>query len=358
MPGKLRRQNATKPPELCERAQYILKMLIERYIREGQPVGSRVLSRDLDKELSPATVRNVMADLEDMGLVQSPHTSAGRVPTVRGYRIFVDSLLTIHPLDSDDVTRLRKQLDPEQENGSLLAVASDLLSDLTHLVGMVTIPRQEQATLRQVEFLPLSHQQVLVILVINEKEVQNRIIHTARYYTPSELQQAANYINAVCCGNDLWAVRDRLLKDLRSTQENMNRIMMATVEMAEKGLVPDQAEDDVVVAGQTHLMEYGDLADMEKLRNLFDVFGKKQDILHLLDESLKANGLQIFIGSESGCEVLGDCSIVSAPYEVNGHWLGVLGIIGPKRMHYERVIPLVDVTARLLGTALNHRQSL
>ncbi|VFM98223.1 MAG: heat-inducible transcription repressor HrcA [Candidatus Kentron sp. G] len=356
MPARVHKPASTKAPEIGERSQHILRMLIKRYIREGQPVGSRVLSRDLDMDLSPATVRNVMADLEEMGLVWSPHTSAGRVPTVRGYRVFVDTLLTIHPLDSGDVARLREQLDLEQENESLLETTSALLSKLTNLVGMVTVPRQEQATLRQVEFLSLSHQQVLVILVINEKEVQNRIIRTKRRYTPSELQQAANYINAMCHGIDLWAVRDRLLRDLRRTQENMNRIMMATLEIAEKGLVAEQAEEDVVLAGQTHLMEYGDLADMEKLRNLFEAFGQKRDILHLLDESLKANGLQIFIGSESGYNVLDNCSVVSAPYEVNGHRLGVLGIIGPTRMPYERIIPLVDVAARLLSTALNQRQ--
>nr|VFJ45264.1 MAG: heat-inducible transcription repressor HrcA [Candidatus Kentron sp. DK] len=343
-------------PEIGERSQHILKMLIKRYIREGQPVGSRVLSRDLDRELSPATVRNAMADLEEMGLVWSPHTSAGRVPTVLGYRLFVDTLLTIDPPDSVDVARLRKRLDTEQENESLLETTSGLLSKLTHLVGMVTIPRQEQSTLRQVEFLSLSHNQVLVILVINEKEVQNRIIRTKRRYTPSELEQAANYINAMCYGNDLWAVRDRLLRDLRKTQESMNRIMMATLEMADKGLVAEQAEDDVVLAGQTHLMAYDELADMEKLRTLFEAFGRKRDILHLLDESLKANGLQIFIGSESGHDALDDCSVVSAPYEVNGQRLGVLGVIGPTRMPYERIIPLVDVTAKLLGITLNQRQ--
>nr|VFJ66392.1 MAG: heat-inducible transcription repressor HrcA [Candidatus Kentron sp. FW] len=356
MPGKVHHHSSITVPELSERAKYILKVLVERYIQQGQPVGSRVLSRDLGMGLSPATVRNVMADLEDMGLVQSPHTSAGRVPTVQGYRFFVDALLTVHPLDSSDMARLRKQLGPDQENGSLMETASALLSNLTHLVGMVTIPRQEQATLRQVEFLPLSNRRVLVILVINKREVQNRIIRTARNYTSSELRQAANYINAMCNGDDLWAIRARLLRDLRKTREHMNRIMMVTVEVAEKGLVAEQTEEDVVVAGQTHLMEYGDLADMEKLRNLFEAFGRKRDILHLLDESLKANGLQIFIGNESGYDVLDDCSVVSAPYRVDGHRIGVLGIVGPTRMPYERVIPLVDVTAKLLGAALNQQR--
>nr|VFK30283.1 MAG: heat-inducible transcription repressor HrcA [Candidatus Kentron sp. MB] len=358
MPVKAHRRMATIIPELNERARYILKALVERYIQEGQPVGSRILSRELEIGLSPATIRNVMADLEDMGLIHSPHTSAGRIPTVRGYRFFVDTLLTVQPLDSADVARLRKQLIPnsEQENESLVETTSALLSNLTHLVGMVTVPRQDKATLRQVEFLPLSHQRVLVILVINKREVQNRIIRTARQYTRSELEQAANYINAMCRGTDLWDVRAKLLRDLRKTREHMNRIMMITVEVAEKGLVAEQAEEDVVLAGQTHLMQYGDLADMEKLRNLFEAFNQKRGILHLLDESLKANGLQIFIGNESGYDVLDDCSVISAPYEMNGHRIGVLGIIGPTRMPYERIIPLVDVTARLLSVALNQRQ--
>nr|VFK41633.1 MAG: heat-inducible transcription repressor HrcA [Candidatus Kentron sp. SD]VFK47023.1 MAG: heat-inducible transcription repressor HrcA [Candidatus Kentron sp. SD]VFK80539.1 MAG: heat-inducible transcription repressor HrcA [Candidatus Kentron sp. SD] len=358
MPVETRKHTPATVPKLSERAKYILKVLVERYIQEGQPVGSRVLSRDPGMGLSPATVRNVMADLEDMGLVQAPHTSAGRIPTVRGYRLFIDTLLTVHPLNSAYVARLRRQLWPDSdlENESLMETTSALLSNLTHLVGMVTVPRQEKAALRQVEFLPLSDQRVLVILVINRREVQNRIIRTARPYTRSELQQAANYINAMCHGDDLRTVRAKLLRELRKTQEHMNRIMMVTVEVAEKGLVAEQAEDDMVVAGQTHLMEYGDLADMEKLRNLFEAFGQKRDILHLLDESLKANGLQIFIGNESGYDVLDDCSIVSAPYEVDGNRIGVLGIIGPTRMPYERIIPLVDVTAKLLGAALNQRQ--
>ena len=356
MPRKVTRNTASSPaPHLTDRAQHLLKVLVERYIREGQPVGSRVLSRDSGLDLSPASIRNVMADLEEMGLVLSPHTSAGRVPTVQGYRLFVDTLLTIRPLDSGDVRRLRRQLDPERKRESLMETASNLLSDITHLVGMVTLPRQEHMTLRQVEFLPLSDQQVLVILVVNEREVQNRIIQTARRYTASELQQAANYVNALCAGRDLMAIREELLRELRDTREHMNRMMLATIEMADKGLVAARESDDVVVAGQTHLMEYNELANMDRLRQLFEVFSEKRDILHLLDESLKAKGSQIFIGEESGYEVLDGCSVVTAPYEVDGQLLGVLGVVGPTRMAYERVIPLVDVTAKLLGAALNQQ---
>lgn len=340
---------------LNERSQHVLKALVERYIRAGHPVGSRVLSRDAGVDLSPATIRNVMADLEEMGLIRSPHTSAGRVPTVQGYRLFVDSLLTIRPLPSAEVQRLRMQLDPDQKREALMEAASSLLSDVTRLAGMVMLPRQEQLTLRQVEFLTLSEQQVLAILVINEREVQNRIIRTERPYSSSELEQAANYLNAAFAGRNLYAVREELLNEIRDTREHMDRMMSAAIEMAEKALVAERDEDDFVVAGQTNLMECGDLADMEKLRHLFEAFNQKRDILHLLDQSLNARGVQIFIGEESGYDVLDSCSVVTSPYEVDGQVIGVLGVVGPTRMAYERVIPLVDLTAKLLGAALNQQ---
>lgn len=344
-----------KSSALNERSQHLLKVLVERYIRDGQPVGSRVLSRDSGLELSPATIRNIMADLEEMGLLRSPHTSSGRVPTVLGYRLFVDTLLKTKPLNSQDVQRLRSGLIPDQDPDVLIETASELLSDLTHLAGIVMLPRQEHMTLRQVEFLPLSNQQVLVILVVNEREVQNRIIRTARQYSASELQQAANYLNATFAGKDLLSARTQLLREMQDARAYMDRMMAAAIEMAEKALVTERDQDEMVVAGQTNLMEYVDLRDVEKLRHLFEAFNRKRDILHLLDQSLKARGVQIFIGEESGYDVLGGCSIVISPYQVDGQRLGVLGIIGPTRMPYERVIPLVDVTARLLSAALNQQ---
>ncbi|HSS63861.1 MAG TPA: heat-inducible transcriptional repressor HrcA [Gammaproteobacteria bacterium] len=340
-------------PDLNERAQYLLKTLVERYIREGQPVGSRALARESGLDLSPATVRNVMADLEDLGLLRSPHTSAGRIPTARGYRLFVDTLLRVEPLHMTQVKDLENRFSQVQSPATLLETASSLLSSITHLAGIVMLPRQDHATLRQVEYLPLSERQVLAILVVNDREVQNRIIRTDRRYTASELERAANYINSLCAGKDLYLVRETLLEELKSAREQMNSMMLAAIEMADKGFDERPPSDDFLVAGQTNLMEYGELSDVEKLRQLFDAFNHKRDILHLLDQSLKASGIQIFIGEESGYEVLDDCSVVTSPYEAEGEVMGVLGVIGPTRMAYDRVIPIVDLTARLLGAALN-----
>lgn len=342
-----------KDPALDERAQFLFKTLVERYIREGQPVGSRTLSRDSALNLSPATVRNVMADLEESGLLRAPHTSAGRVPTDQGYRFFVDTLLRVEPLEGAQVAMLREQLHPDQNRGALMESASGLLSDITHLAGVVMMPRHEQLTLRQVEFLSLSEDQVLVILVVNEREVQNRIIRTGRRYSMSELHQAATYLNELCAGKDLLTVREEILAELRAARESMNVMMQTAVEMAEKALVTELEDDDMVVAGQTNLMDAGELGDMEKLRRLFEAFSEKRDLLHLLDQSLNTGGVQIFIGQESGYNALDECSVVTAPYGDEEQVLGVLGVVGPTRMAYERVIPIVDITARLLSAALN-----
>ena len=350
------RDTSEMSASLSGRAQSLLRTLIMRYIEDGQPVGSRVLSRDSGLDLSPATIRNVISDLEELGLVTSPHTSAGRVPTVLGYRLFVDTLLKVKPPMSREVQRLRDQLDDTQDREQLVMNASAMLSEITRLAGVVTIPKATSPTLRQVEFLSLSNNQVLVILVVNEHEVQNRIITTSRTYSASELEQAGNYLTAHFRGADLQDVRTRLVDEMRDAREAMNQMMLDAIVMAEKAFEPTQLRESVMVAGQTHLMEYGDLADMDKLRNLFDAFNSKRDILHLLDQSLSARGVQIFIGEESGYSIFDDCSVVAAPYEVDGDVLGVLGVIGPTRMAYERVIPIVDLTARLFGAALNPKQ--
>lgn len=346
---------AVADPRLNERAQLMLKTLVERYIRDGQPVGSRTLSRDSGLSLSPATVRNVMADLEEMGLLVAPHTSAGRIPTVQGYRLFIDSLLQVEPLAGKEVEELRDQLGPDHDRQSLMLTASNMLSDVTQLAGIVTVPRPEAVRLRHVEFLSLSGDQVLVILVLNDKEVQNRIIRTGRRFTESELQQATNYLNEICAGKDLIQVREDLLAEMRQARENMNNTMVGAIEMAEQVFDVGQPDEDMVVSGQTRLMEYGELSDVSRLRQLFDAFAHKRDILHLLDHALSARGVQIFIGEESGYDIFEQCSVVTAPYQSNGRVLGVLGVIGPTRMAYDRVIPIVDVTARLLSAALNPR---
>ncbi|NIM28692.1 MAG: heat-inducible transcriptional repressor HrcA [Gammaproteobacteria bacterium] len=344
-----------KEPQLNERALHLFKVLVERYIREGEPVGSRTLSRDSMLNLSPATVRNVMADLEECGLLRSPHTSAGRVPTNQGFRFFVDTLLRVEPLERAQVAMLEEHLNRDQNRGALMESASALLSNITHLAGVVMLPRQEHVTLRQVEFLSLSDDQVLVILVVNEREVQNRIIRTGRKYSQAELQQAANYLNSLCAGRDLMTVRNEILAELRTTRESMNAIMQAAVEMAEKALEREADVEEMVVAGQTNLMDSAELADMEKLRRLFEAFSEKRELLYLLDHSLNARGVQIFIGEESGFNVLDECSVVTASYGSDDEVLGVLGVIGPTRMPYERVIPVVDITARLLTAALNRQ---
>ena len=339
---------------LSERAQHLFRVLVQRYIGSGQPVGSRTLSRDSGLDLSPATVRNVMADLEDLGLLCSPHVSAGRVPTVQGYRFFVDSLLKVAPIDHDELEHLRSRLEIKGERESLMDAATSLVSEVTHMAGIVTLPKQERLILRHVEFLALSPERVLVILVVNGSDVQNRVIHLGRPYSQAVLQQVGNYLNEVCAGRDLPEVRESLLAELKEHRASLNELMLTAIEMADKAFVRDTSgEEALLVSGQTNLMEYGELADMEKLRHLFEAFREKTDLLHILDRCLCADGLRIFIGEESGFEVLDGCSVITAPYEREGEVLGVLGVIGPTRMAYDRVIPIVDVTARLLGAALN-----
>ena len=350
------RDAGTSAPDavLSERAQHLFRVLVQRYIGSGQPVGSRTLSRNSGLDLSPATVRNVMADLEDLGLLRSPHVSAGRVPTVQGYRFFVDSLLKVAPIDGDVLHHLRSQLEIKGERESLMDAATSLVSDVTHMAGVVTLPKQERLILRHVEFLALSPERVLVILVVNGSDVQNRVIHLRRPYSQATLQQVGNYLNEVCAGKDLLEVRASLLAEVKEHRSSLNELMLTAVEMADKAFVRDSGnEESLLVSGQTHLMEYGELADMEKLRHLFEAFREKTELLHMLDQCLRADGVQIFIGEESGFEVLDGCSVVTAPYEREGEVLGVLGVIGPTRMAYDRVIPIVDVTARLLGAALN-----
>ncbi|MBI5460726.1 MAG: heat-inducible transcriptional repressor HrcA [Gammaproteobacteria bacterium] len=345
-------------PVINERAQHLLRVLIERYIRDGEPVGSRTLARDAAMELSSATIRNVMADLEDMGFVKSPHTSAGRMPTVQGYRFFVDSLLTVQPLDGVDMQRLRAELNLDLTRQDLVERASNLLSGITRMAGVVMLPRRKQAALRRIDFLPLSDKRVLVIMVINEREVQNRIIYTDRKYTQSELELAANFLNEQFGGKDIAAVRDVIVADLQQTHEDMNRMMKAAVEMAGQVFQADdmQEREDVVVAGQTNLMGFRELCEVDTLHHLFEAFNQKREILHLLDQCVNAEGVQIFIGEESGYTALDECSVVTSPYSVDGKVVGVLGVIGPTRMAYDRVIPIVDTTARLLGAALNPRE--
>ena len=339
---------------LTERSLHLFKVLVEHFIQDGQPVGSRTLARDSDLDLSSATIRNVMSDLEDVGLITSPHTSAGRVPTVKGYRLFVDSLLQTKQLTAQEVQQITEQLGVEHNTQSLMAKTSEALSEITSLASVVMLPRVGQTAIEHIEFISLSSNRVLVILVAGEDDIQNRVIHTSRQYSPAELQQAANYLNEKFCGKSLEMIRNDLIKELETLKRDVNHMMQMAIEVAQQAFLSDQNySDDYVLSGQTNLMGVSDLSDLEKLRRLFDSFNQKRDLLHLLEQSIHARGVQIFIGEESGYEVLDDCSVITSPYESsNGEILGVLGVIGPTRMNYQRVIPIVDITAKMLGQAL------
>jgi heat-inducible transcriptional repressor len=337
---------------LNERARYLLKTLVERYIAEGEPVGSRTLSRHPGLDLSPATIRNVMADLEELGLVTSPHTSAGRIPTARGIRYFVDSLLVIKPLASVEIHQLEEQLHPESPS-RVITSASQLLSELTHFAGVVLAPRRPGAVFRQIEFLSLSERRVLLIIVTPEGDVQNRILFTDRAYSPSELTEAANFINQNYAGCSLEEIRNRLGEELRRLRQEMTALMSAAIEASSQAI--HETQEAMVVSGEHNLLQVRDLSsNMDALRKLFEMFERKTALMQLLEAGRRAQGVQIFIGGESGVEPLDGCSIISAPYEVNGQVVGTLGVIGPQRMAYDRVIPIVDVTARLLSSALSH----
>ena len=346
---------ATKSPrrEVDERAQRLFKMLVERYLAEGTPVPSKKLASSTEVAVSSATVRNVMADLEARGLVASPHPSAGKVPTHQGLRFFVDSLISVQPLDESRVEAIRGGLDPDLPPHQLVEAASSLLSRVTHMAGVVTVPKLADVALRQVEFLPLSGDRVLVILVVNEREVQNRVVHTDREYQEAELAQAANYLNAEFAGQPLAAIRAGVLASMRDDKDRLNSMMQTALDVAAKTFAADEAESEsYVVSGESNLVD--SLATVDAVRALFDAFARKTGIVHLLDRCLASQGIQLFIGEESGYRPLDDYSLVTARYEVSGHVAGVLGVVGPTRMAYEKVIPVVDATARLLGAAIDY----
>jgi heat-inducible transcriptional repressor len=334
---------------LDERARTLLKTLIERYVADGQPVGSRALSRLSGLELSPATIRNVMADLEDMGFVASPHTSAGRVPTPRGYRFFVDTLLTLKPIEEQQASIIEGQLrggDPQRA----MQTAAQLLSSLSQFAGVVLTPRRSQS-FKQLEFVRLSDRRVLLIIVTPEGDVQNRILLTQSAFTQSQLTEAANMLNAHFAGKSFSEARSRLHSELRQLREDISALMEAAVQA---GSEAEAESDPVVVSGERNLLDITDLAtDVDTLRRLFDLFEHKTRLIHLLDTSIGAHGVQIYIGGESQLVPMDEMSMVVAPYEVDGKVVGTLGVVGPTRMAYERVIPIVDITARLLSNALS-----
>jgi len=343
--------------EFKDREQQILKLLVDHYIEQGTPIGSRTLSNLPGIDISAASVRNVMGDLEQMGLLKSPHTSAGRVPTSKAYRVFVDTLLEVQEPDSSAVLDLQSALSSGTSHQSLVTAATQHLSGFTRMAGMVTVPRRDGNDIQRIEFVPLSEQRVLAILIINNEDVQNRIIEVERNYTKEELDGFSRFLNDQYLGRPLQQVRDRVHADLNKTRQDMSDLMELMVDVAGKVFSEDepQVEEDMVVAGETNLMTHADLGDVQKLHGLFEAFQQKRDIYALLERCVSADGVQIFIGQESGYDALDECSLVTAPYEQNGKVLGVLGVVGPKRMEYARVIPIVDVTSRLLSAALNGR---
>jgi heat-inducible transcriptional repressor len=338
---------------LDERARTLLKTLVERYIADGQPVGSRTLSKACGLELSPATIRNVMADLEDLGLIASPHTSAGRIPTPRGYRLFVDTMLTARVLDPGlpEMAAAREQLHPDQPQ-RVIAQAAHLLSNLSSFVGVVTSPRKA-GVFHHIEFLRLGEKRVLVILVSPDGDVQNRVIFTARDYGQGELIEATNYLNHHYAGLSIEEVRQRLQGEVKQLQGEIAALMQAAVQAGSQAL---EESDPVVVSGERNLLAVQDFGhDMGSLRKLFDLFEHKTELMRLLDVSSRAEGVRIYIGGESRVVPFEELSVVSAPYEVDGQMVGTLGVIGPTRMAYDRMIQIVDITARLVGNALSQK---
>jgi len=347
---------------LDDRAKSLLKTLVERYIADGQPVGSRTLSRASGLDLSPATIRNVMADLEELGLIASPHTSAGRVPTARGYRLFVDTMLTARPVSELNATggaelaavreHLHEQLHPDQPQ-RVIAQAASLLSSLTSYVGVVSAPRKA-GVFHHIEFLRLGERRVLVILVSPDGDVQNRVVFTARDHSQGELVEATNYVNAHYAGLTLEEVRERLKREVDELRGEIASLMQAAVDAGSEA--PGVGGDQVIVSGERNLLGVQDFGqDLGSLRRLFDLFEQKTQLMRLLDVSSRAEGVRIFIGGESQVVPYEQLSVVTAPYEVDGCIVGTLGVIGPTRMPYERMIQIVDITARLVGHALSHK---
>lgn len=335
-----------------DRTQLLFKTLVEAYIRDGQPVGSKALVRAADLTLSSATVRNIMSVLEERGLLTSPHTSAGRVPTAQGYRLFVDQLLTVRPLAETEMSLLSQELRSDRSPRELVETASRLLSEVTAHAGIVMVPRRDLVEVRHIEFLPLGGSRILAILVFANGDVQNQIIQAARPYSDVELTQATNLLNHTFAGRNLHEIADRIVAAMREDRRAMDELMQTAMDIASQTFTR-QESSDFVVRGEANLVSLAETAGTQRLRELFEAFNAKRDILHLLENCERAQGVQIFIGAESGYQVFEDLSVVTAPYEVQGQVLGRLAVIGPTRMAYERIIPVVEVTARMLGAALN-----
>lgn len=341
--------------ELDERAQILLKYLIQSYTRDGQPVGSKSLAQLSGIDVSSATIRNIMAKLEDMGLVNSPHTSAGRIPTQAGYRFFIDSLLEVRDLGKSAEQSLSRAFTADKTSTDLIQTASSMLSQMTQLTGLISVSKPKHMEIRHIEFMKLSERRILVIMVVNSDQVHNKIIQVDRDYSDLELTQLAKQLGQYLIGSDFAPAREKLIKELRQHKDQVNSILDSVLQVM--GAVCEQDEtEDLLMAGESNLLQFTELADIGKLREIFDIFNRKRDLLHILEGCTEAQGVQIFLGSESGYSILNDLSLIGAPYTVNNEVVGVLGVIGPTRIAYEKIIPTVDLTARLLTSALNSQK--
>ncbi|MEM7195861.1 MAG: heat-inducible transcriptional repressor HrcA [Pseudomonadota bacterium] len=338
--------------DISERAETVLRGLISRYIEDGTPVGSRTLSKEPGLALSPATIRNVMADLEECGLIEAPHTSAGRVPTQAGYRLFINKMLRVEPVKKRSIDLLEHRLSSSVDEKALLTSASEMLSQMTSFAGIVSVPSKKHVHIRQIEFLKISQQRVIAILITDDGQVQNKLLNTHREYGDSELVEAANFFNAEYAAKTLEGVKADLLKHLQSDHQSMHREMRTAIKIAGSLFDDDNDGEAVLVSGENNLLSIPDFAELEKLKQLFDTFKTKQVLFDLLQKSLATGGVNIFIGEESGYKPFRECSVISAPYEIDSERVGVLGIIGPTRMNYDEVVSTVDITAKLLGSAL------
>lgn len=344
---------------LDNRAENVLKNLVETYIQQGQPVGSRTLSKLPQLGVSSATVRNVMSDLEELGLITAPHTSAGRIPTSQGYRLFVDSMVKASTLTQKVVAQLSDRFQQETDPEALLAHASDVLSELTQFAGVVVLPSHSVTRFHQLEFMRLSESRLLAILVTEDGRVQNRVLTTAASFSDSELVSAANFFNRRYKGNTLDDVRRLLLSDMHQDNDEMHQLNKEAMQAASRVISEeeDSSQNEVMLSGEQKLLDVPDLCQIETLQKLFDAFKTKRDLLDLLDRSMKASGVSVFIGEESGYSALGECSVIASPYQVDGKILGTLGVVGPTRMAYDEVISVVDITSKLLSQALSQTPS-
>ncbi len=334
------------------RARRILSAIVDKYIQEGIPIGSKSLSLADNIGLSPASIRNVMSDLEELGFIASPYTSSGRVPTSKGYRFFIDSLLILQPVEATELERIKRRVNLNESNSRELAISvSNTLSAITKLAGIVTIPKQQVTRLKEIDFIKLSEKRILAIIVMNETEVENRILQMKRDYSKDELKQASNYLNTHYEGRSLSYIKKHLSNELMQTKESVNSSMSDLIDIADQVLDFTES-DEYIVAGQRRLMDFHELSDIKKLRQLFDAFKEKQQLLELLDKSMSTDGIQIFIGEESGYQMFDNCTLITSPYTTEDGAIGVLGVIGPTRIAYQKVIPIVEIIAKLLGKSL------